>query len=403
MSSSTASTIRPIIRNAPQPAFAVLGAISFCHLLNDMMQALLISLYPMLKSGFDLSFGQIGVLSLVYQMTASLLQPLIGAATDRRPMPYSLSMGMVSTGSGLLLLATASNYPMLLAGATLLGIGSSVFHPEASRIARLASGGRHGLAQSMFQVGGNFGQSLGPLLTAFVVLPHGQGSLAWFCLAALTAMTLLGVLGRWYQLRLAARGPVARKAATASGLPARQVAGAVAILLALMFSKFIYMASMGNYYVFYLMDRFGLTQAQSQVDLFVFMGAGVVGILIGGPVGDRIGPRRVIWGSILGVLPFTLALPYAGLATTVVLSAVIGLVLSSAFSAIVVYAQELLPGRVGMISGLFFGLAFGLGGIGAAAMGWLADATSVSTVFELCAFLPAIGLLAGFLPRLARG
>jgi len=403
MSTTTAASPATMIRPALQPAYGVLGAISFCHLLNDMMQALLISLYPILKTGFDLSFGQIGVLSLVYQLTASLLQPLIGAATDRRPMPYSLSMGMVSTGSGLLLLAGASTYPVLLAGAMFLGIGSSVFHPEASRIARLASGGRHGLAQSVFQVGGNFGQALGPLLMAFVVLPHGKGSLAWFCLAALTAMTLLGVLGRWYQLRLATRVSVQRRAAPASVLPARRVAWAIGILLALMFSKFVYMASMGNYYVFYLMEHFGLTQAQAQVDLFVFLGAGVVGILIGGPIGDRIGPRRVIWGSILGVLPFTLALPHAGLNATVALSVVIGLVLSSAFSAIVVYAQELVPGRVGMISGLFFGLAFGVGGVAAAAMGWLADATSVRTVFELCAFLPAIGLLAGFLPRMSRG
>ncbi len=384
---------------APAIAFPVLGAISFCHLLNDMMQSLLPAIYPMLKGGFDLSFGQIGLLTLTYQSTASLLQPLIGLYTDRRPKPYSLPFGMGFTLVGLLVLAGAGSFAALVAGAALLGIGSSVFHPESSRIARLASGGRHGLAQSLFQVGGTFGQSLGPLLAAFVILPHGRGSLAWFALVALGGMAILGMLGRWYQTRGRARTPArAGPAGRVAVLQAGGVRRAMAVLLALVFSKFFYLSSINSYYIFYLMDHFHLSTRSGQLCLFVFLAAAAAGTVIGGPVGDRFGRRRVIWGSILGVLPFTLALPYVGLGATIGLSVVIGLVLSSAFSAIVVYAQELMPGRVGMVSGMFFGFAFGMGGVGAAVLGLVADSTSIEFVYRLCAFLPLIGLLTAFLP-----
>ncbi len=378
----------------------VLGAISLCHLLNDMMQSLLPAIYPILKGGFDLSFGQIGLLTLTYQITASLLQPLVGRFTDKRPLPYSLSAGMGFTLCGLLVLAGARDYAMLLAGAAVLGVGSSIFHPESSRIARLASGGQHGLAQSVFQVGGNFGQALGPLLAAFIILPHGRGSLAWFALVALGAMGILGVLGHWYKANGHARRPAKRAAAGHATLSRGQVRRALAVLIALMFSKFFYLSSITSYYIFFLMKRFGLGTQAAQVDLFVFMAAAAAGVVIGGPVGDRLGRKSVIWWSILGVLPFTLALPYASLPVTMALSVIIGLVLSSAFSTIVVYAQELMPGQVGMVSGLFFGLAFGLGGVGAAVLGQLADLTGIVTVYRVCAFLPAIGLLAVFLPNL---
>jgi MFS transporter, FSR family, fosmidomycin resistance protein len=384
---------------APSTAFPVLGAISFCHLLNDMMQALLLAIYPLLKGGFHLSFGQIGLLTLVFQVTASLLQPLIGQYTDRRPQPYSLPVGMAFSLSGLVILARAPDYAFLLCGAALLGVGSSIFHPESSRIARLASGGRHGLAQSVFQVGGNFGAALGPLMAAFLVLPNGRGSLAWFALAALLGMMILGVLGSWYKTALVTRVSAKQRNMKAP-LDRGQATRAIAVLMALMFSKFFYLASFTSYYIFYLMQRFSLRTADAQVDLFVFLAAAAVGTVVGGPIGDRFGRKHVIWGSILGVLPFTLILPHVGLAATIVLSVVIGLILSSAFSAIVVYAQEVMPGRVGMVSGMFFGLAFGLGGIGAAVLGELADWTSISFVYQLCAFLPAIGLLTVFLPNL---
>jgi FSR family fosmidomycin resistance protein-like MFS transporter len=380
--------------------FPVLVAISFCHLLNDMMQSLLPAIYPLLKGGFDLSFAQIGLLTLTYQITASLLQPVVGTITDRRPFPYSLPVGMSFTLLGLLGLAFAPAYPALLGGAMLLGIGSSVFHPESSRIARLASGGQHGLAQSLFQVGGNFGQSLGPLLAAFFILPRGQSSLAWFALAATCGIVILSVLGTWY--KRTGRARPARRTASATDLPAAKVRQAIAVLLALIFSKFFYLASITSYYIFYLMHQFGLTAERAQIYLFVFLAATAAGTLIGGPVGDRIGRKAVIWGSILGVLPFTLVLPHVGLGATVGLTVVIGLVLSSAFSAIVVYAQELMPGRVGMVSGLFFGLAFGMGGVGAAVLGVLADLTSIGFVYNVCAFLPAIGLLTYFLPDVER-
>ena len=381
------------------PVFAVLGAISFCHLLNDMMQALLPAIYPILKGGFDLNFGQIGLLTLTYQITASLLQPLIGVYTDRRPQPYSLPFGMGSTLLGLVVLAFAPNYPLLLVGATLLGIGSSIFHPESSRIARLASGGAHGLAQSLFQVGGNFGQSMGPLLAAFFILPRGRDSLAWFALAALAGMAILTALGRWYGANSQARAGARKSSSGRASLTSGQVSRAVAVLVALIFSKYFYLASLTSYYIFYLMRRFDLPTQAAQIDLFVFLAAAAAGTVIGGPVGDRFGRKAVIWGSILGVLPFTLALPYVGLTATVALSVPIGLILSSAFSAIVVYAQELMPGRVGMVSGLFFGFAFGMGGIGAAVLGELADLTSIEFVYKVCSFLPLIGLLTAFLPE----
>ncbi len=379
--------------------FAVLGAISFCHLLNDLAQSLLPAIYPILKSGFSLSFGQIGLLSLVYQGTASLLQPVIGLYTDNKPQPYSLSFGMGCTLLGLLTFAFAPSFAMLLAGAALLGFGSAIFHPESSRLARSASGGAHGLAQSLFQVGGNIGSSLGPLVAAFVILPHGRQSIAWFALVALAGMVILLMLGRWYRNNRKPGQSSARVTVKEAALPRRQVQRALAILIALMFSKFIYLASISSYYIFYLMQRFEVTPEMAQIDLFVFLAAAAAGTFFGGPIGDRFGRKTVIWGSILGVLPFTLVLPYVGLTATIVLSVVIGLVLSSAFSAIVVYGQELMPGRVGMVSGLFFGFAFGIAGVGAAVLGVVADWTSIDFVYRVCAFLPLIGLLAAFLPN----
>lgn len=384
-------------------AFAILGAITFCHLLNDVMQALLPAIYPMLKSGFRLTFGQIGLLTLTFQVTASLLQPVVGLYTDRRPQPYSLPLSMGCTLLGIVTLAFAPSFPVLLAGGALLGLGSAIFHPESSRLARLASGGAHGLAQSLFQVGGNVGHALGPLSAAFVILPRGQSSLAWFALVALVGMALLAVLGRWYKSAGHARPTASRSSVGHATLQRSQVRCAIAVLIALIFSKFFYLASITSYYIFYLMHRFNLSTSTSQIYLFVFLAAAAAGTFIGGPIGDRFGRRKVIWGSILGVLPFTLALPYVGLTTTIVLSVLIGLVLSSAFSAILVYAQELMPGRVGMVSGLFFGLAFGMGGVGAAVLGVLADWTSIEFVYHVCSFLPTIGLLTIFLPNVDGG
>ena len=399
---SMSQTIAPPVRAEKNTAATVLGAISVCHLLNDMLQSLLPAVYPILKGGFNLSFSQIGALTLTYQITASLLQPVIGAYTDRRPQPYSLPVGMGLTLLGLVTLSVAPSYAILLAGAALLGMGSSIFHPESSRIARLASGGQHGLAQSVFQVGGNFGQSLGPLLAAFFVLPRGRGSIAWFAFAALAGMAILSAIGRWYQANGHARRVPRGAAIRHATLSHRRVIAALSVLVALIFSKFFYLASFTSYYIFYLMHRFHLDVQTAQVDLFIFMAASAVGTVIGGPVGDRIGRKRVIWGSIAGVVPFTLALPYAGLEATIGLSVIIGLVLSSAFSAIVVYAQELMPGRVGTVSGLFFGLAFGMGGIGAAVLGILADHAGIEFVYRVCSFLPLIGLTAAFLPSFER-
>jgi FSR family fosmidomycin resistance protein-like MFS transporter len=380
----------------------VLLAISFGHLVNDLLQSLVPAIYPVLKARFGLSFGEIGGIALVNQLTASVLQPGVGHFTDRRPLPYSLPLGMCSTLCGLLLLSQAPSYLALLGAVALVGVGSSVFHPESSRVARLASGGRHGMAQAVFQVGGNVGSALGPLLAAYVVAPfgntaRGQAAVAWFGLAALAGIGVLAGVGGWYRNRLTLR---VRKPAMA--VAGGRVGGAMAILVVLMISKFFYMASISNYYTFYLIGRFHLDTHTAQLCLFLFMGAFAVGTLAGGPIGDRIGRKQIIWISILGVLPFTLALPYAGLTVTVLLTIPIGLLLASAFPAIVVYAQELMPGRVGTVSGMMFGLAFGLGGLGAAGLGVLADHTSVALVFQLCAFLPVLGVLAGFLPRSPR-
>ena len=381
----------------------ILLTISLCHFLNDMIQSVIPAIYPTLKSSFHLSFGQIGLITLTNQLTASLLQPMVGLYTDRRPQPFSLVAGMACTLAGLLLLATAAGFGALLVAVACMGIGSSVLHPESSRLARLASGGRHGLAQSLFQVGGNAGGALGPLLAAFFILPRGQRSIAWFACAALLAMGLLGNVGLWYRRA----GPGLRRspghaAPTHLALPPRRVAAALAVLVALVFSKYFYLASLSSYYTFYLISRFHVPVQNAQIHLFVFLGASAAGTLIGGPVGDRIGRKTVIWGSILGVLPFTLLLPHVDLFWTGALTVVIGLVLASAFSAILVYAQELVPGKVGAISGLFFGLAFGMGGIGAALLGRLADRTSIVFVYQVCAFLPMIGLLAWFLPALEK-
>jgi FSR family fosmidomycin resistance protein-like MFS transporter len=378
-------------------SFGVLGAVSFCHFLNDLAQSMLPAIYPILKSSFSLSFGQIGLLTLVYQGVASLLQPVVGHFTDRRPQPYSLPFGMALTLCGMVAIAYAPNYAMVLFGGALLGLGSSIFHPESSRIARLASGGQHGLAQSLFQVGGNFGSSLGPLVAAFFVLPLGRESLSWYAVLGLAGIAILAALGNWYKHHHVSKTKRAPSAA-AKSLPARKVYQAVAVLVALLFSKFFYLASITSYYIFYLIHRFGIPTQAAQIYLFVFLAASAAGIVIGGPIGDRYGRKKVIWGSIVGVLPFTLALPYVGLTATVLLSVAIGLILSSAFSAIVVYAQELVPGRVGMISGLFFGLAFGMAAIGAAVLGLFADLAGIDFVYRVCSLLPAIGLLAALLP-----
>jgi FSR family fosmidomycin resistance protein-like MFS transporter len=387
-------------RDEAGTAMAVLAAVSASHFLNDMIQSLLPAVYPLLKSSYALDFGQIGLITLVFQVTASLLQPVIGTFTDRRPTWFSLPLGMGFTLCGLLLLSQAT-YPLLLLAAALIGTGSSVFHPESSRIARMASGGRHGFAQSFFQVGGNLGSASGPLLAAFIVLPRGQGSIAWFAIVALVAIVILLQVGRWYQRHVLIK-PKAAVATPASTLPRRQVVMAISVLLALIFSKYFYLASLSTYYTFYLMERFALTAQDAQIHLFLFLGAVALGTLVGGPVGDRFGRKYVIWVSILGVLPFTLLLPHADLFWTSVLSIVIGLILSSAFSAILVYATELLPGNVGMIAGLFFGFAFGMGGLGAALLGELADARGIEYVYKICAYLPAIGLLTVFLPNLRR-
>ena len=385
---------------AGRTAFSVLAAISFCHLLNDMMQSLLPALYPMLKSSYALTFGEIGILTFTYQITASLLQPIIGRYTDSKPRPYSLAAGMSFTLFGLALLASARTYPLLLVAAAMIGTGSSVFHPESSRVARMASGGRHGLAQSVFQVGGNFGTAIGPLLAAFIVLPHGQSSVLWFSCAALLGIFVLFNVGHWYKRHGMARlKPRATEAGATHATPTqREVTVAMSVLLALIFSKYFYLASLTSYYTFYLISRFHVSVQASQIYLFVFLGSVALGTILGGPVGDRIGRKYVIWGSIVGVLPFTLLLPHANLLWTAVLTVPIGVILASAFPAIIVYAQELLPGRTGTVAGLFFGLAFGMGGIGAAVLGEVADSFGIRLVYEICAFLPLIGLLAGFLP-----
>jgi FSR family fosmidomycin resistance protein-like MFS transporter len=380
----------------------VLVAISFCHLLNDLLSSLLPAIYPLLKSSFQLNFAEVGLITLTYQSTASLLQPLVGLHTDRRPKAYYLPAGMGFTLVGLIILAAARSFSTILVAAALVGTGSSVFHPESSRVARLASGGQHGLAQSLFQVGGNTGLALGPLLAALIVLPRGQSNVAWFSVAALLAIVLLAKVSSWAKKQMSNAELSRRTDNEQHSLSGRRVALSIAVLLALLFSKFFYLASITSYYTFYLMNTFHVSVRSSQIHLFVFLGAVALGTIVGGPIGDRIGRKRVIWSSILGVLPFTLILPYANLFWTEILSVAIGLVLASAFPAIVVYAQELVPGRVGMISGLFFGFAFGMAGLGAAILGELADLTSIRFVYVVCSFLPAVGLLAAFLPNLER-
>src|SRR6267154_99463 len=399
----TATQVEFPLEVGAKPVFKILGAISFCHLLNDMLSSLLPSIYPLLKSSFHLDFAQVGLITLTYQITASLLQPLIGLYTDRKPSPYSLPIGMGCTLVGLLLLSIAGSFPMILIAAAVVGTGSSVFHPESSRVARMASGGQHGLAQSLFQVGGNAGLSLGPLSAAYFVLPRGQSSIAWFSLAAFAGIMMLTSVSGWANQN---RSNTKKYSATVGGqqvlLSTKKIAISIAILMALLFSKFVYLASLTSYYTFYLMSKFQVSVQNAQIHLFVFLGAVALGTIVGGPIGDRIGRKRVIWCSILGVLPFTVILPYANLLWTGILSVVIGLILASAFSVIVVYAQELVPGRVGMISGLCFGFAFGMAGLGAAVLGELADRTSINFVYLVCSFLPAVGLLTAFLPDLER-
>ena len=387
----------------PRTAYEVLGAISLSHLLNDICQSLLPAIYPLLKAAFGLSFGQVGMLTLALMLTASLLQPLVGFITDRHPAPLALVVGMSVTLAGLLALAFAPSYPLLLVAAALVGVGSSVFHPESSRVARLASGGQHGLAQSVFQVGGNAGSALGPLVAAFLVAPYGRRSIVWCALVPLAGIAVTFWIGRWHhEQRQAPRQYSRVQGAHETGLSRARTGWSIAILAALVFSKYFYLASITSYFTFYLITRFHVTVQSAQLYLFIFLAAVAAGTILGGPIGDRIGRKPVIWGSILGVLPFTLALPHANLFWTAVLAIVIGLILSSAFSAIVVFAQELVPGRIGLISGVFFGFAFGMGGIGAAALGQIADRIGIEGVYAICAYLPAIGLLAGFLPNIER-
>jgi FSR family fosmidomycin resistance protein-like MFS transporter len=379
-------------------AFPVLVALSGCHLINDLLQSLLPALYPMLKGSFALDFWQIGMITMTNQVTSSLLQPFVGWYTDHRPHPYSLPLGMAFTLIGLVLLATASGYSTLLVAAALVGIGSSIFHPESSRIARLASGGRHGLAQSLFQTGGNFGTSLGPLMAAFIVLPRGQGAVGWFTIVAVAGIVILWRIGRWYWTTGRLRQRSTTPTSVHGVLPPARVRWLLVILLGLVFSKYVYISSFVSYFMFFLIERFGVSLEQAQFHLFAFLGAVAAGTFIGGPVGDRFGRKRVILGSIVGILPFAVALPYLSLFWTTVLSVLIGLILSSAFSAILVYAQELVPTRVGLVSGLFFGFAFGVAGLGAAVLGWAADVNGIVTVFRWCAWLPVLGLIALWLP-----
>jgi FSR family fosmidomycin resistance protein-like MFS transporter len=385
--------------SAQQAAFGIILAVSFCHLLNDVMQSLLTATYPLLKANYGLDFGQIGLLTFTFQVTASLLQPLVGLYTDKHPLPYSLPVGMGSTLVGLIVLANAGNFTMLLVGAGLIGLGSSIFHPESSRVARMASGGRHGLAQSLFQVGGNFGSAIGPLLAAFIVVPKGQQSIQWFSAAALVGMVVLWQVGNWYATHIPARG-AGRPMRAADALPTRRVVAAIAVLVLLVTSKFIYLTSLSSYYTFYVIEKFQVSVQNAQLLLFLYLGAVAVGTVAGGAVVDRFGTKFVIWFSILGTLPFTLALPYVDLTWTAVLTVIIGLIIASAFSAIVVFAQELLPGRVGLVAGLFFGLAFGVGGVGAAVLGEVADWKGIDFVYMVCSFLPAFGLVTVFLPNM---
>ena len=400
-----APSIAGSLRQTARPAFPILAGISFAHLINDTLQSLLPAVYPYLKSAFALSFTQVGLITLALMLTASLLQPLVGMVADRRPMPYALVVGMSISLAGLLLLSWAGSFAMLLLAAGLLGLGSAVFHPESSRVARMASGGQHGLAQSLFQVGGNAGTALGPLIGAFLVIPYGQASVAWCAVLVMSAIAVLWKVGEWSHAQNARRHAHRASGAAYAAAPnvsRRRVRWALAILVALLFSKFFYTASLSNYYTFYLITTFGVSVRTAQLCLFAFLAAVAAGTIGGGVVGDRIGRKPVIWISILGVLPFTVLLPYASFVWTQILAVIIGLIMASAFSAIVVYAQELVPGRVGLVSGIYFGFAFGLGGLGAAALGRLADANGIVSVYRICAFLPLIGLLAALLPDVER-
>lgn len=398
------STTTPIASGANRTidgtVFGVIVAISFCHLLNDMMQSLLPAIYPGLKTDLRLSFGQIGLVTLAYQVTASILQPLVGLYADRRPTPMALPGGTLFSLAGLSLLSVAHSYALVLVGASLLGVGSSVFHPESSRVARMAAGGRHGLAQALFQVGGNAGQALGPLAAALVVVRWGQSSLAFFALLALLSGAVLWNVATWYRHHGMTRLKAGGAASGAHALPKATALRGILVLLALIFSKYVYLASLTSYFTFYLIHRFGISVQDAQLHLFAFLAAVAVGTVLGGPLGDRFGRKLVIWCSILGALPFTLLLPHVGLFWTGPLTVAIGMILASAFPAIVVFAQELVPGKVGLISGLFFGFSFGMGGLGAAVLGWIADRAGIETVYQLCAFLPAIGLLTALLPNL---
>lgn len=393
-------TGKEVNKVAEKTVFPILIALSFTHLLNDTLQSLIPSIYPLLKESLLLSFTQVGFITFTFQLTASILQPLVGRYTDKKPKPYSLSIGMGFTLIGLVFLSMAVSFPMVLVSVALIGMGSAVFHPEASRLARMASGGRHGMAQSFFQVGGNAGSSIGPLLAALIIVPLGQFHIIWFTLAALLAIIILYRVGGWYKnnthrLKKKVNGGENGEVA----LSPKTVKRSLAILLVLIFSKYIYMTSLTSYFTFFLINKFDVSVQSAQIHLFIFLFAVAAGTYVGGPLGDRIGRKYVIWISILGVAPFTLLLPYVDLFWTSILSVMIGLILSSAFSAILVYAQELVPGKVGMISGLFFGFAFGMAGIGSAALGKLADMTSIQFVFQICAFLPLLGFVAGFLPR----
>ena len=400
-SAASAATSVSAHRPHGQTVMRILGAVALVHLLNDLTQAMLPSIYPMLKAQFGLSFTQVGLITLIFQCTASLLQPWIGLYTDRKPMPFLLPLGMCATLLGVLLMSVAASFAALLAAAALIGVGSSTFHPEASRVARIASGGRFGFAQSLFQVGGNVGSALGPLLAAGIIIGRGQGNIAWFALLVVVAIAVLARVSRWHSAHLAA---LPRKAAApvASPLSQGRVLAALAVLALLVFSKYIYMSSLSSYYTFYLIDKFGLSVASAQMYLFLFRAAVAAGTFMGGPIGDRIGRKRVIWMSILGAAPFTLMLPYVDLLWTAILSVVIGFVISSAFSAIVVFAQELMPGKVGMVAGIFFGLMFGVSGIGAAAMGHIADVAGIAYVYKLCSYLPLLGVLTVLLPNVER-
>jgi len=396
-----------------QTVYSILFAISFSHLLNDLIQSVIPAVYPLLKTNYALSFTQIGIITLVFQLTASILQPFVGLYTDKNPNPKSLALGMLFSLLGLLCIAFASNFYYILASVSLIGMGSSIFHPEASRVAHLASGGKKGLAQSIFQVGGNAGGAIGPLLAALIVIPHGQNYISWFGILAVLALFILTIVGKWYGANIIPKpikAPLSNSSTaldqsaqpTHKALPKKTIAFAIGILLVLIFSKYFYMASMTSYFTFYLIDKFGVSVQESQIYLFAFLASVAAGTILGGPLGDRYGRKVIIWISILGAAPFTLLLPHVGLEFTIILAIIIGLIISSAFSAILVYATDLIPGKVGMIAGLFFGFAFGMGGIGSAVLGYLADHTSIEYVFKICAYLPLIGVVASFLPKMEK-